>query len=242
MITLAPQFFQALEMQSMFGISYNHIIKDDSLIITSNSANIFLTTDSALRYVPLRNGAYININTLAQSDQKIFICSDEGLIYSDKRNRRTLVIDSLDVNNVKSKVFEFGPPFSSTLGYVAGGFGFPKNNPTYSIYTGDFVFVGRNSQTSAFQNTLNPFIYEWDAGPVNTEFALGKSYMVKIRRQEVLNHIANFNQIGYQMPASIKNWPALGDSLLGIAPDLAPFVDVNQNGCYDPSEWGLSCH
>ena len=39
---------------------------------------------------------------------------------------------------------------------------------------------------------------------------------------------------GYQMPRSVKNWPAIGRVDYGEFPDQAPFVDANNNGCYDP--------
>ncbi len=39
---------------------------------------------------------------------------------------------------------------------------------------------------------------------------------------------------GYQTPQTFITWPALGDSENGFAPQLAPFVDANENGTYDP--------
>ncbi|MCB9163094.1 MAG: T9SS type A sorting domain-containing protein [Flavobacteriales bacterium] len=46
---------------------------------------------------------------------------------------------------------------------------------------------------------------------------------------------------GYTMPASIATWPAHGLVDLGQAPYLAPFVDHDQDGTYDPSSGDHPC-
>ncbi len=49
--------------------------------------------------------------------------------------------------------------------------------------------------------------------------------------------IDSFRQgkFGSNIPASIQNWPAKGDISLGEMGNLAPYVDSNHNGYYDPS-------
>lgn len=56
----------------------------------------------------------------------------------------------------------------------------------------------------------------------------------KVSKTEITDHVNNYSQSGYVVPASIAEWPAHGDPSLGQAYYLAPFVDVNQNGHYDP--------
>lgn len=53
-------------------------------------------------------------------------------------------------------------------------------------------------------------------------------------RNEIENHILNYNQLGYVTPPSIANWPANGDLTLGVSEQLAPYIDVNNNGVYEP--------
>lgn len=50
-------------------------------------------------------------------------------------------------------------------------------------------------------------------------------------------HVAAFNSgsTTYQIPKSILNWPAHGDVSKGQAANLAPFIDVNDNGIYEPT-------
>ena len=227
--------FHRLEFESGFTFGYkNRIVKNQNKIYVASNRQLFVSNDSILSQTNLNVANSPEINRLAESSSKLMLCTKDGLLFSNKSSIRAIAKDSLDVNNVISKVFEFGPPFSSTLDRRAGGFGFPKNNPTYTTYVADFMFSGRDSASMIYRSTDVPFFTEWNNGPVSNVRAMNKNYMVKIQKQEVLNHIANYNQTGYNMPYSIRNWPALGDSSLGIAADLAPFIDVNQNGCYDP--------
>lgn len=225
--------FQKLRFQQGFGTSPTKIVKEDSLLFGVRGSNLFLTTDSLMKISQLRN--FSTINKLVLSGTKLYLCTDRGLYFIRKTSVREIVQDSLENNQVISKLVENGPPFASIDSRTSAGFGFPKINPVYSIYTADFMFVGREVSTQSFNNTLIPYFTNWNSGPVNNTEGLSKSYMVKIKKQHVIDHIANYNQVGYQMPDAIRNWPALGDSSIGIASDLAPFIDVNQNGCYDPA-------
>ncbi|MDB4082974.1 hypothetical protein N9502_01770 [Vicingaceae bacterium] len=87
----------------------------------------------------------------------------------------------------------------------------------------NYIVHPNNNFTSAFNN-----------GPITTSGGLTRVLIVRVTRQEVISHQANYNQIGYIMPEGIKNWPAFGDTTLGVSKDLAPFFDANNNGCYDP--------
>jgi len=46
---------------------------------------------------------------------------------------------------------------------------------------------------------------------------------------------------GYTVPSIITNWPSNGDVPSGQAAVLAPFVDVNANGFYDPASGDYPC-
>jgi hypothetical protein len=56
----------------------------------------------------------------------------------------------------------------------------------------------------------------------------------KIDKTEIDNHIANYNSGTYIMPEAIENWPAHGDVSFGQAPNLAPFIDSDNDGVYHP--------
>lgn len=57
----------------------------------------------------------------------------------------------------------------------------------------------------------------------------------KITREEVENHINNWQNSDYAMPNSIRDWPAHGDVALGQSKYLAPFFDYDEDGVYNPA-------
>jgi hypothetical protein len=58
----------------------------------------------------------------------------------------------------------------------------------------------------------------------------------KVTAAEVTTHRAMWNQAGYQAPADLLDWPAHGDTLNGEPWMLAPFVDNNNDGKYEPQD------
>lgn len=62
-----------------------------------------------------------------------------------------------------------------------------------------------------------------------------------VTKAEIDNHIANYSTPGYIIPQSIADWPAHGDISNNFAFNLAPFVDANNDGVYDPSAGDYPC-
>ena len=93
---------------------------------------------------------------------------------------------------------------------------------------------------------LDAFQYEpigkayW-SGPLKTTdasidlmTALKFHHVWNLTRAEINDFIAHHGQAGYAIPEDILTWPAHGDE--GYAENLAPFVDVNGDGHYNPSD------
>lgn len=86
-------------------------------------------------------------------------------------------------------------------------------------------------------------------GPYSSQQAyFNPSYLQKyangiwtVNRSEIEYHIDNYMQAGYVIPNSIANWPAHGDTTLGVAFNLAPFVDVDGDGVYKPIHGDYPC-
>lgn len=55
-----------------------------------------------------------------------------------------------------------------------------------------------------------------------------------INRNQINYHIANYTSSSYVMDSEIENWPGNGNTSEGVAAQLAPYVDVNNNQNYDP--------
>ena len=67
------------------------------------------------------------------------------------------------------------------------------------------------------------------------ELALQRYKMVrKIERSEIEAFTSHFGEPGYTIPQIIRDWPGNGDTTLGTTFQLAPYVDHNANGIYEP--------
>ena len=53
-------------------------------------------------------------------------------------------------------------------------------------------------------------------------------------QDEIAHHLAHFTEPGYQVPEKLASYPGNGRVELGESAHLAPFVDQNQNGWYEP--------
>lgn len=198
-------------------------------------SNLYYSADST--YYPIRlNGTLNNLrsNEIITSVNKVFFCTNEGLIFSDKSSAPKQSSFQFDFNQISTNVFSYDPLFSNTQAARAN-FEFPKGSDNHLIYAANFMTVAKGvGQNQWSMHPKSPFMSEFNLGPINTTVGLSKRYTSKVSKSEINFHKQAFASSSYQMPEGIKNWPANGDSLLGIAPDLAPFFDVNNNGCYDP--------
>ena len=58
--------------------------------------------------------------------------------------------------------------------------------------------------------------------------------MWKLDKTEIQYHRDHYNDTGYEPLQDILTWPGNGDTTLGQAFQLAPFIDWNNNGIYEP--------
>lgn len=118
------------------------------------------------------------------------------------------------------------------------------------IYSGGLWFGGTNqSGDLKLASQLYGTHREFYRGPFSTTGQyLDTSYSYTydsgiwtIKKSEITYHIANYNQPGYIVPEAILNWPGNGNPSIGVATQLAPFVDINNNGIYEPYEGDYPC-
>lgn len=142
----------------------------------------------------------------------------------------------LDVNNVRTRILNGGDMWWDL---AAGQYEIPKGGGIHSIFAGALwiggVDLGNNLKVAGqtYRQTGNDF---WP-GPVDTTnttitdlvcAAYDKHY--KITRKEVEDFEAGV------IPATpvILNWPGNGNTAIGQAKYLAPYVDGDMNGIYNP--------
>jgi Secretion system C-terminal sorting domain len=146
----------------------------------------------------------------------------------------------LEKNNVSALISDGGTFFEDvTLGQAA--YEVPIGSETKAIYSMGLWMAGQdgNAQLHSSYGTY------WNSnelftGPISDNYS--SSYytstfltsMWTMTKVEVDNHNSNYLNVGYTVPTSIANWPGNGNSSEGVSAILAPYVDVNSNGTYDP--------
>lgn len=150
---------------------------------------------------------------------------------------------TIESNNAYAMIANSGILFNnkatSTPGYKV-----PKTNNPALIYSSSFWFAGKDENDNL---GLAGLVYgssgnDFRPGPYTTTgiysgMPYGTKYSTsiwKISLPEINDHITYWNEPGYVVPENILKWPGNGDTNLGVAHYLAPFVDLNDNGIYEP--------
>jgi hypothetical protein len=180
---------------------------------------------------------------MARNQRFLLICLIPVFSHSQVFNYSTL-----DFNNVKSQVNDEGafffPSASNSLGYEI-----PKGGGVSSIFCGSYFFGGYDPSgllhlTGSLYNHNNVSTSSGlHSGPIANQSAyagiqysnLYQNSIWNISSVDIDNHIANFQNSGYVIPSSIATWPGNGESSLGVANQLAPYIDLNSNGIYEPA-------
>lgn len=150
----------------------------------------------------------------------------------------------IDINNVRGMVLGTGCAFSNILGNELT-WEVPKDSGKsplfqYSLWVGGMDI---NNQIHLAANRYNQEGRDYWMGPLTVEgsstYAMIEEnyhHIWNLTRSQIEEFIANHGQPGYEIPQDILTWPAHGPEYYGYAPNLAPFVDVNNDGHYDPED------
>lgn len=165
-----------------------------------------------------------------------FFCSS---ISFSQPNRTTL----LNANKVAAKINSNGFLFHNNQAEVAG-YEIPKGSGTHAIYTASIWVIGKDGN-----DTLRSAIMKYNndsdfsTGPYsefpNLQQNLDYLYqwekqIWKVSKEQIAIHKLNFNNPNYVIPEDLLKWPGNGNVALGMAEQLAPYVDLNNDGIYSP--------
>ncbi|MCB0401708.1 MAG: T9SS type A sorting domain-containing protein [Flavobacteriales bacterium] len=152
----------------------------------------------------------------------------------------------LDLNNIRAKV-DLWSLFSNTA-TAPLGFEVPKGSGLQTYYAANLWVAGTlqdsvymNAETYGTSYTLGNSITGFSApsGPIMDsmyykEYDYEWDRLWKIDNWQISYHQNNWSNVGYQPIEVIENWPAHGDTSKGQAFYLAPFIDNNNDGIYNP--------
>ncbi|MGD0711878.1 MAG: PKD domain-containing protein [Bacteroidales bacterium] len=197
--------------------------KNDAKIFAANSPS-YTVTKTGTYYLVVTNSSGSSMSEAIN----IVIVDNTKIAYSN-----------LDINNINARFNSEGSMFWD---FVDAKYEVPKGSGKSTIYSGTLWIGGYDSKhqlhlaAKGEDRKGNDFY----SGPVmKTEkySAVQDSLwnqVWKVTKKEIEYHKAHWKDNGYSVPTSIADWPGNGDISLGQAANLAPYVDVNQNGTYDP--------
>jgi hypothetical protein len=149
----------------------------------------------------------------------------------------------IEINNVRARVNNNGILFQNSDGpssQWSASFEVPKGGGASTIYTSSF-WMGGMDQNMALRLAANRFapFSEYSIGPMsnfsNSDAFQGQYDEIwRVTRHQIIEHQANYGNSNYQMPLSISSWPGNGNVAHGEAHFLAPFIDANGDGIYNP--------
>lgn len=168
-------------------------------------------------------------------------------------------ISHIEVNNVRATILGNGSCFVPQHENYDGNYNqLPPNCTTWEVPQGSgketvyqhSLWFGGLDAADSLHLAARRFGQEYNAqgaitdywsGPLKTTDAsidlkttLKFHRVWNLTRVEIDDFIANHGNAGYQTPEDILTWPAHGDD--GCASNLAPFVDVNNDGHYNPAD------
>lgn len=150
---------------------------------------------------------------------------------------------TIAVNNIRANLLGSGPHWGPDTS--GRGFEVPAGSGLSSMYAGSLWMGGLDptgalrvaAQTYRQTSTLGagfwPGPLSVDNGSTNGTNCRRYDSLWRVTAQEIRNHVLNYNQPGYQMPSAIANWPGNGE--VGFDSKLAPYVDFDANGAYNPA-------
>lgn len=163
----------------------------------------------------------------------LFACNN-GISLGYDIKQPSDVTKELSSNLIRTNISSLGPLFHD-LDNRNPLFEFPSGNGTHGIYQAQFIHAHKKSNQNFYEtNLVNLFERTHEIGPVSNKSLVDREWVIRMSKAEIDQHIASVNNRGYSSPANIKNWPTSGSSAFGMGIDLAPFVDVDNDGCYNP--------
>ena len=153
------------------------------------------------------------------------------------------ITSNLNQNNVNATISNSGTFFNNSA-ISTPGYEVPKNSGKHCVYAASFWYAGLNdndelrlsAQTYQPNQDLFPGPFSNNDSYNAPEFVTKYNQIWTISSDQIMEHIIHYNDPGYTVPNEISTWPGNGDVSLGVSEQLAPFVDLNNDGFYIPED------
>ena len=218
----------------------------------SVASNCLSHTDSTITYY-IDYGAYRSGYMLQDTLAAVYVLIDEngfngeyalGLV--EILIEPVLCCNYLDINNIKTYIQPFDNQFYRKDGRdTTASFEFPKGSGKSTLNCTALWVAGTyetNTICSSMEMTgvgdmwYNPGPFSIDGIHLSTDYQtiLEWTKVWKLTKEQVEFHALHYWEESYEPNEDISTWPAHGDPTLHQAEKLAPFVDVDGDGQYNP--------
>lgn len=193
-------------------------------------------TDSTITYVSDYHFKGIESVVYRLKDLDNNLISEDGYLIIDVSNEGRA---HLDINNINAVVNSFGYNFC-TLPEYETEFEVPAGSGLNSIFAFTLWLGGMddNDELHLAAERYRQGGEDYFVGPIGDSYEnqqlIDWNKVWKINKEELEYHKQNWWKPDYEPIENIKNWPAHGDPLFGQNPDLAPFIDYDDDGIYNP--------
>lgn len=162
---------------------------------------------------------------------------------------QTYFMTDIDKNNVRANMSSTGKHFID-INANAPGYEVPIGGGNQTIFQGSFWAGATDINDSLY---LSATLFRSNGDIFSGPYSSNDSYnsvdynekytnkVWKVTKNEIQYHIDNHQHPNYKMPWAIEYWPANGDASLGVSNDLAPFIDIDGNGVYNPENGDYPC-
>ena len=217
-----------------YGIGY---FSFNTVLITSTTSFVRFNYKPPLNFWGLDSVQYI------LRDDGIPVMYDTAMIYFKVKHQE---FQQLDLNNINARLGLYG--LFQDVPNSTASFEVPKGSGLNTFYAANLWIAGKN-QDSIYANceTFGSLMASYNSfssfysisGPIMDsayyqEYDFKWDRLWKISNLDIIYHQNNWSSGGYQPIEVIANWPAHGDTSKGQAYYLAPFVDNNGDGIYNP--------
>lgn len=184
----------------------------------------------------LQNAPSFNFpERIESNDTLVVVSSANGLYIGYASTEPPLTRERLNTNTIDASINGYGPLFYD-FARQRSLFEMPKDSNQFGILLANFfVTAKRKGATQHTANFISPSALNYLPGPVNNSAGIEGKWMFRISKKDIEDHLFNINNLrNYTPPDNIKNWQVSTEGKFGMAKDLLPFFDADNNGCYEP--------
>ena len=146
----------------------------------------------------------------------------------------------LDANEVSALFYSDGSLFQNKAAGT-GNYIIPKESGLKSFFAAGIWIAGKDENdilrvaALRYGNGRDFYPGTYSYNDITYPWLDYEKEIWKVSKEQIACHISNYNNPYYQIPEDILTWPAHRDSSIGgFSENLAPFIDINNDGIYSP--------